>query len=138
MFLEIMFRNGSCNFKRLKPFLIKKLYWVYEHIPIRTGEHYIVKLPYKNTPSTLLSGNDHLCSAKNFKLPYIDRIFQKSFPKYMVRHGQSLLLDSYVVKKFLRSDQHGGQEFWTQITPWGWIFLDHDFYNLKKLTSRSI
>ena len=42
------------------------------------------------------------------------------------RHGQSLLLDSYVVKKFLRSDQHGGRTWDPNYTP-GVDFLDHDF-----------
>ena len=46
-------------------------------------------------------------------------------------------MDSYVVKKFLRSDQQGGGELGTKITPRGWIFWTKIFYNLKKFTSRS-
>ena len=48
-----------------------------------------------------------------FKLAYYlpqCGILMKIPEGYKISHGQSLLLDGYVVKKFLRSDQHGGQE----------------------------
>ena len=60
--------------------------------------------------------------------------YKKTVPKGTLINGQALLLDSYVVKKFLRSVQHEG----TQITPRGWLFWTMIFYNLIKLTLRSI
>ena len=48
-----------------------------------------------------------------FKLAYYlpqCGILMKIPEGYKISHGQSLLLDGYVVKKFLRSDLHGGGE----------------------------
>ena len=44
----------------------------------------------------------------------------------MANHGQALLLDSYVVKKFLRSVQHEAGT-WDPNYTQGVDFLDHDF-----------
>ena len=55
----------------------------------------------------------------------------------LIGHGQALLLDSYVVKKNLRSVQHEAGT-WDPNYTQGVDFLDHDFYNLIKFTSRSI
>ena len=67
-----------------------------------------------------------------FKLAYYlpqCGILMKIPEGYKISHGQSLLLDRYVVKKFLRSDQHEGRT-WDP----GVDFLDHNSYNLKKFT----
>ena len=55
----------------------------------------------------------------------------------LIGHGQALLLDSYVVKKNLRSVQLEAGT-WDPNYTQGVDFLDHDFYNLIKFTSRSI
>ena len=65
-----------------------------------------------------------------FKLAYYlpqCGILMKIPEGYKISHGQSLLLDGYVVKKFLRCDLHGGGRTWDPNYTPGVDFLDHDF-----------
>ena len=52
--------------------------------------------------------------------------YKKTVTKGTLINGQALQLDSYVVKKFLRSVQHEGKT-WDPNYTLGLAFLDHDF-----------
>ena len=65
-------------------------------------------------------------------------ILMKISEGYKISYGQSLLLGSYVAKKFLVSDLHGVENLGPKLHPRGRMFWTMLFIILKKCISRSI